>query len=656
QVILSQKLATKLFGDINPVGEPLVLEVDGQSQTYTIAAVAKKLEEKSSIRFDILMRIEEYADYQRTLEIWDDYFMDVFVQLPADVDQATFEKRLKGFTEKYFEEEISQLKESGYVPNPDGSLYRLKLLNIRDLHFSEFLSRFSSISILYPISFILMGIFILIIACGNFINLSLGTSMRRALEVGVRKVLGASRQQIIYQFWSETLMLILLALAFALMTVQWLLPEYNALLKDDIKLFNPYILSALGIVLFIITLGAGAYPAMVISRFQPASILKKQTKVQKPGFIRNLLVIAQFASSIFLIACTFIVLLQLNFMRSQPLGFNKDQVISIPLSAELDGRTVLDRFRSEFEQHSSVLSITGATRNLGLGRNYSNTTSSFGIEQKGKLLQFRWMNVDYDYFSCLDIELLEGRPFNREMATDTAAVIINEGLAALLDEEEIIGSYLETEPRRQIIGIIKNFHMDALNIPIAPAAFGIDKGWPIYYVFAKVRADKSAEMLALFEEKWATIAPGSRYSGSFLDENVARQYEQEEVMSQITVIAAIIAILLSCLGLFAIALLTIIQRTKEIGIRKVLGASISSLVLLLSSSFLRLVAVAALIAIPLAWYGMRIWLQEYHYHIEPHWWVFALAGLMAMLIAFATVSAQGIKAALSNPIEALRTE
>ncbi|MEM6691758.1 MAG: FtsX-like permease family protein, partial [Planctomycetota bacterium] len=288
------------------------------------------------IRFDVLLRIEAYADYQKTLDIWDDYFMDVFVQLPADVDQATFEKRLTGFTEKYFEEEIEQLKESGYVANPDGSFYRLKLLNIHDLHFSDALSRFSSISILYPISFILMGLFILIIACGNFINLSLGTSMRRALEVGVRKVLGASRRQIIYQFWSETLMLILLALAFALMTVQWLLPQYNALLKDDIQLFNPYILGALGVVLFIITLGAGAYPAMVISRFQPASILKKQTKVQKPGFIRNLLVIVQFASSIFLIACTFIVLLQLNFMQSRSLGFNKDQVISIPLGAELD--------------------------------------------------------------------------------------------------------------------------------------------------------------------------------------------------------------------------------------------------------------------------------------------------------------------------------
>ncbi|MGA0559780.1 ABC transporter permease [Larkinella sp. VNQ87] len=664
-IVVSESTAQAVFGSADPVGKTLLLRLEGNWKPFVVSGIIADAPENSSIKYDILARFEAYPEYQINKDRWDNQFHSVYVQLDKKITEATFEQRLRTFVPKYYDGSIRNLKRDGGQPDENGDLISLRLLPMRDLHFDTEVGggNVAAVKKSYPVLLLVVAGFIVLIACINFINLSTARSLTRSREVGMRKVLGALKQQLVFQFWGEAFILCLIALLLGSLLAVLLLEQFNAIFRSKSSLsslFAPGLTVSMVLVFLLITFVAGGYPALFVSRLNTIQILKGKVSLGKTGGVRNTLLIVQFAIATFLIGCTMIAWQQVNFLRNMPLGYNESQVISIPVGSRLDGRQVLNRFRDKLTQQTRVLSVTGAYKNFGRGLDGSSYTSIVGFDHKNRTIRSHWQPVDYDYLKTLDIKLLAGRDFSRLYATDsTTSVIINETMAKELGEKNPVGTLLNVndgEPPLQVIGVVKDYHHESLKKAIQPNTLLISHDWPIGYILVKIAPDNVPATMAILKTAWEEVAPKTEFQGSFLDENTDRQYQSEERMSKMFISAASVAILLSCMGLFAIAVMMMAQRTKEIGVRKALGASVGSIVALLSKDFLKLVLVGIVLATPVAWWMMAQWLEEYAFKITIEWWVFALAGLLAVLIAFATVSFQSIKAALMNPVTSLRSE
>jgi ABC-type antimicrobial peptide transport system permease subunit len=409
----------------------------------------------------------------------------------------------------------------------------------------------------------------------------------------------------------------------------------------------------------VITLLAGGYPAWLMSRLKVVEVLKGKVSFKQSNRLRNSLIVVQFSIATLLIICTIASWQQIDYLRSKPLGYNRTQIISIPVEGEIDPTRVLEIVREKLSSYPSVESITGIYDNLGRGLDGSTRTSKVGFDYKNKGIKSNWMGVSYDFVKTLDLNVVDGRDFSKDLLTDSNAVVINEAMAMQLGEKTAIGAQLpvdENGPPMTVIGVVKNFHFESLHQDIEPLTLVLSKDFPIHYILVKAKANALPQTMDLLKDTWKTILPTAEFKGSFTDENIDRQYRREEKLGQIFVSGGIIAIVLSCMGLLAMVILIVTQRTKEIGIRKVLGASIGSIVSMLSKDFLKLVALSIIIAFPIAWLAMSKWLENYAYRIELAWWVFVIAGLLATIIAFATISIQTIRAAISNPVKSLRSE
>lgn len=669
-VILTEKVATDLFGSEDPIGKSVSLLIADTWQPFIVSGVAANVPDNSSIQFDVLGRFELNPNYQSNKDQWDNQYHSVFLQLDDKVNKAAFEKQLRPFTSKYLAESLRNLKRDGSPADENGDLASFRLLPMRDMHFNAELGGDSvgPIKPIYLYLLLVIGGLILLIACINFINLSTARSLTRSKEVGMRKVLGALKMQLAFQFWGEAIIICLFSLLLGCLMAFALLPEYKKLFNNTLSMDSfkdPMTLLMVFGIFLLVTVLAGGYPALFMARFNTIDVLKGKLSAARgasssAGGLRNTLVVVQFAIATFLIVCTMVVWQQISFLRSMPLGYNQDQVVSIPVSNGVNGREALQLLRDKLAQQPRILSLTGTSRNLGRGTDGSTYTSIIGFDYKNRGMRSHWLRVDYDYIKTLDLKLLRGRDFSRSFGTDTVtAVVINEAMAKQLGEKEPIGTLLnisDGQPPKQVVGVIKDYHFESLKQAISPITFFIDSDWPVNYVFVKIASDNVPATMDLLKKTWAEVAPKAPFLGTFLDENANRQYRSEERMSQIFMSAAVLAIILSCMGLFAIAVMVMTQRTKEIGVRKVLGASVYSIVALLSKDFLKLVLVGIVIASPLAWWGMSQWLQEFAFKIDIEWWVFVLAGLLAVLIAFVTVSFQSIKAALKNPVTSLRSE
>ncbi|GAB3916112.1 ABC transporter permease [Larkinella terrae] len=664
-VVISEHAARSIFGTADPIGKTLLLRQNEAWKPFVVSGVLGDFPENSSIKFDILARFEAYPEYQTSKNSWDSQFHSVYVQLDKKISETAFEQRLRPFVTKHYAKAIQSRKRDGGQPDENGDLISLRLLPLRDLHFDTEVggANDSPVKRSYPILLLVVAGFIVLIACINFINLSTARSMTRSREVGMRKVLGALKQQLVFQFWGEALILCLIALVLGSLLAMTLLDQFNSIFRNRTtlsSLFAPGLMLTMGAVFLLITFVAGGYPALFVSRLNTTQILKGKVSLGKTGTVRNTLLIVQFAIATFLIGCTMIAWRQVTFLRNMPLGYNESQVISIPVGGHYNGRQVLNLLRDKLVQQPKVLSVTGAYKNFGRGRDGSSVTSIVGFDHKNRTVRSHWQPVDYDYLKTLDIKLIAGRDFSRQYATDTTtSVVINETMAKQLGEKNPVGTLLNVndgQPPMQVIGVVKDYHHESLKKTIQPNTLLISHDWPIGYVLVKVAPDNIPATMEVLKKAWEEVAPKSEFQGSFLDENTNRQYQSEERMSKMFISAAGIAILLSCMGLFAIAVMVMAQRTKEIGVRKVLGASVGSIVALLSKDFLQLVLVAIVIATPVAWWMMSQWLEEYAFKISIEWWIFALAGLLAVLIAFATVSFQSIKTALMNPVKSLRSE
>ncbi|MFD2935890.1 ABC transporter permease [Spirosoma flavum] len=660
-IVISENMAKDIFGKENPLGKPLQLRMNDSWKAFTVTGVISDFPSNSTLEYDALIRSENASDYQEFKSRWNHGNHEVYVKLKAGTDPQTLQRRTQAFLDKYLTKSNEEQKEQGYPKNELGFQQSLLLEPMRDVHFDVETMHGQAISKTYIYTLMLIGLFILAIACINFINLTIAQSLKRVKEVGVRKSLGAKRWQLFGQIWGETLMLCLVALLVGLGLAYVVLPTFNRLFQSHLTLDNflkPGALLVTGLGFLLITLVAGGYPSWFVTRFNAVEVLKGTVKMSRPGLLRNSLIVTQFTIACLLIVCTLIVRQQINYLQEKPMGLDKDQVVSIPVGDELNGAVALKTMRDRLSSQPNITAVSGSGVNIGAGLDGSSSRRMFGFLYGKRDILCDWLRVDTDYLKTLGIKLLQGRDFSTNFSTDSSsAVLITQSMAKQLGEVNPIGKFIKPDNKSfQIVGVVSDFNLYSLHQEAKPVALQMQSSSPINYILVRVNPKNLLGAMETIKTAWKTIAPKQEFIGSFLDKNTERWYKKEQRLGTIFSSAAGIAILLSCMGLFSIALLSIQQRTKEIGVRKVLGASVGSIVTLLSKDFLKLVFVAILIATPIGWWAMNKWLADFAYKIDIAWWVFALAGALAISIALLTVSLQSIKAALMNPVKSLRSE
>ncbi|MFD1255369.1 ABC transporter permease [Mucilaginibacter terrae] len=663
-IVITESSAKAIFGNEPALNKTVVLNIGNQEQPYIVSGVVKNIADNSSITFDILLRFEQIPWYQTEKDVWDNRSHSSLVQFKKGYNTGLFTKQLKPFVTKHFAQEIETLKRDGAKADAQGNVFSLAISPFSDNHFTTDLGGVEGnpISKTYPVSLVVIGCFILIIACINFINLSVARGFTRAREVGVRKTLGAGKWQLLSQFWTETIMVCLVSTLLGVVLCTLLISSFKAVFKSKISLgmmLQPAHLFGILAIFLLVTAVAGFYPALMMIRFKTVAVLKGNVTSAKPGKLRNTLLVVQFSLSTLLIICTIITWQQINYLQNKPLGYNKTEVLSLPINRGIIGEKALQLMRNELRSNNEVVAVTGAYMNMGRGNDGSLRTSVLGFGLEGREIRTNIQRVDYDYLKTLDIQLVEGREFDPKFAGDSTGIIINESMARELGGKNLVGTFLpmyDRQPKVQIIGIAKNFNFKSLHEKIDPLTLTMDKSYSINYIFVKAKPNSLVHAYDDIKKSWARQYPNAEFKGSWINENTERQYLNERRLSGIFVSGAVLAIVISCIGLLAISIMIVIQRTKEIGIRKVLGANVSGIIMMLSMDFVKLVLLASVIAFPIAWWLMDNWLQSFAYRVTIQWWVFALSTLLAIVMAFVTISFQSIKAALANPVKSLRSE
>ena len=648
-IVFSESAAKKYFGKEDPIGQTLLLT--GDAFPAKVTGVMKDIPENSQIKADMLLSMTTITQkFAPSIDSqWGSYGARAFLLLKNKTNATALQAKFPAFLEK---RNGTEMKKSQMYPT-------LFLEPLRDVYLRSTRDGHKAGNITNVYIFSIVAIFILLIACINFINLTTARSAERAKEVGIRKVVGALKTQLSKQFIGESIMLCLIAFILTIFFSWLLLPLFNQLAGKTIShsIFeNPGYIAALFLASVGIGFLAGIYPALVLSSFKPVTVLKGKFATGTRGILlRKALVVSQFTISIGLIIATIIVYNQMRFMRNQDLGFSKDQMIVM----DTYGDPAKDAFKQSLTGIPNIKSVATSSSVPGSGNPgaYSEIENTKGDLQVANLdLYF----VDFDYINQFKIKMVAGRGFSRDFATDTTqAMVLNEAAVKMFgytSPQQAIGKRFKQWGREgKIIGVVKDFHFRSLQQPIKPLSMRIEPGG-CNLVSANVSAANLPATLTAIENKWKTLLPNRPFSYFFLDEFFDKQYRSEERFGKLFLNFAVLAIFISCLGLLGLASYSTIQRTKEIGIRKVLGASTSNIVNLLSKDFLKLVAVSALIAFPIAWFSMHKWLEDFAYRIGVSWWVFLAAGILATLIALFTISFQAIRAAVANPVKSLRTE
>lgn len=661
-VVLTEKMARKLFNESNPVGKTLEIKVEDNFEPFVVSAVAKDVPSNSSVRFGILLPFTRFAATQegkRSANHWHRFSMQTFVELRPGSGLDHDNARLAQFYLKYYPDGEKELRAQGRWTKSEPP-WTYGLLPIRALHHDPDLG----VNPAFALILLAIGAVILLIACINFTTLAIGRAAGRAREIGVRKVIGASRGQLSRQFLTEALLLSGISTAAGVGLAVTLLPVFNRLADKNLQFDFAQFPELWGLIpaLALLVGGlAGGYPAFVLSGFSPVKTLRSTLKIGGENWFTRSLVTFQFVLSVGLMACTFIMLRQLDFLRTKNPGFDKENVVVVNAEGATDPAALFNRFRQTLDGRAEVLGISGSDAALGANSGWS--TSSFFYQEKNKQI-FEYY-IDEQYLKVLHLDLLAGRNFDPAVTADSVtSVILNE--SAVRDfgwtNESAIGQvltgYNEQVPSRNpvVIGVVKDYNFRSLRDKVSPMMFTHFKDRTPLQYFVRIAPGDPGPALDHLKSAWANAEPVLPFRYVFLDENLQQFYEPEARLSQIIGLAGGLAILLACLGLFGLTALATVNRIKEIGIRKVLGASLSGVVALLSKDFLKLVLLAILIASPLAWWVMNRWLQDFAYRIDVRWWMFALAGALAVGIAFLTVSFQSLKAALANPVKSLRSE
>jgi ABC-type antimicrobial peptide transport system permease subunit len=634
-IVITERTATKYFGSEDPLGKTLT----ANSRTkLTVTGVIKNVPTNSSLTFDILASVKLFGEEK--LNSWA-LESSSFILLQENASPDTLGEKIAGITMEY-DKRTNKKVITGIQP-----LSRIHLYSLQ-----------GGGNIIYIYIFSTIALFILLIACINFMNLSTARGSTRAKEVGLRKVVGAHRQHVVNQFYGESLLLSCVSLLIALAMVYLLLPEFNNLAQKSMRLELssnlPILLGLLGITLFT-GIVSGSYPALFLSSFRPANVIKgaHSARSSKP-LLRKVLVVTQFSIAIVLIIGTIVTAKQLNYIRNKELGFNRQHVISLPMNPAL--RQSYEAFKNEALNHHSIIHVTSAqNRPTQVGNINPVYWEGRGPEQY-EVINF--ISCDHDYIKTFEMEMAQGRDFSREYPTDEQNYIVNEEVVKLMGFENPVGKLFSIwQNEGTIIGVVKNFHSRPLHNEIAPVVLTLaQNNWGPNYVFLRIGPENISQTLNDLAKTWKKFAPNHPFDFQFLDEAFEELYRTDQRTGTIFKYFAILAILISCLGIFGLAAFTAEQRTKEIGIRKVLGASISGIVSLISKEFVILLTVANVIAWPVAFFLAKRMLNNYAYRTNITLWIFLLAGLLAYTIALLTVSFQAFKAARTDPARALRYE
>ena len=658
-VVITENASKKIFGNSNSVGKTFNLLISGIEKPFTVSAVVGNNPTNSTLDFEIAIRFENNPEYASTIDEWDSQYHSVYAQLQNDVSVAQFEQNTQEFVNLHYKEAIENLKRDGAVANANGKYRELKLLPLKDVRFTSFRKGYAAISRSTPI--IILGIagLILFIACVNFINMSIAKSAQRLKEIGIRKTLGVKKKQLFFQFWGESLFIFLIAITIGIILSVLLLDNFKSIFRTAVTLdivTSPLVIIAFIAIILLITLIVGGYPAILLSRIGTIQSLKGKLDTSGKNRVRDVLMIVQFGIAILLITATLILRSQIEYMRNKDLGFNKEQVVSIPLNGKKNSYSALQLLKQELNGNPDILGVSGSDNNLGRGKDGSQSFSMMGFDYKGRTVSTNFLVVDYEYIPTLDVEMVMGRNFNSP--ADSLGVIINEAMAKELGEEDPLTAQLEINDGvyYPVLGVVKDYHFQELDRAINPLTYYMSKDWDLTYAYVKVASSNMANSFDAIEDAWHKIEPNAEFLGSFLDENIDRTFQREKSMATLITSGSVIAIVLSCIGLFAMSMLIVSQRTKEIGIRKVVGASVFSVTYILTKDFLKLVLVAFIIASPIAWWVMNEWLQNYAFRIDLSVWFFIISGFLALIIALATIGTRTIKAARQNPVKSLRTE
>jgi putative ABC transport system permease protein len=662
-VVLSEDAAKKIFGNEDPIGKTIKASAGEKLQAYTVSAVIRNIQ-NSTIRFDVLTRIENRSNYSQDINNWDNHSHVVYVELKDGFTREQVEKQLKEIDKKYLQHVFRDLVKKGAKPDKSGAVLATRLLPLREVHFSTRVNGHKAVSTLMLMTVLTIGLFIILIACFNFVNINLATAFTRSKEIGVRKCLGAPKGQLFAQLWSESFLVCSIAFLLSLFLVNIFLHSINGIepIRDSLLplLLQPGFVGLALTLLLAVSLIAGGYPSWLMAGFKVVETLKGKLNLKRKSILRSSLIVMQFVIACIMISCTFIIYRQFRYLQDADLGIDKDYLISVPLLNTDKGWETIEKLRTRLSANPDILSVTGSNINLGKGLDRRTVQIGISLEHKGRSISTNLASIDYDYAKTLGVKIIAGRDFDRSFGTDTGNnVLVSERFARQFKEKELVGQTVgrdSTWAGWHIIGIFQDFHLYSLEEELQPLTLTLHPHDPLCYCFIKVAPHNLMGAMATIKKEMALLEPGAEFNGSFVDENVRNWYEVERSMSLLFSIAAIVAIILSCTGLLAMVLLIIQQRVKEIGIRKVLGASVQTISLLISRDFLRMICLAVLIAIPIAWLVMSKWLQGFPYRIEIKWWMFALVALSAFVVALGTISINTIRAAMQNPVKSLRSE
>jgi predicted permease len=641
-IILTEEMARKYFGDQDPLGK--VLNADSRFD-FKVTGIMQDMPRNSHIRFDFLVPFVFGRKINLSVDRWNNSRFTTYVQLQGGLSAGDVLPKIA----RYLDDKPTIEKDAALNLQP---LTRIHLYSHYDFDFA-------SGDVTYVTIFSLVAFFILLIACINFMNLTTARSANRAREVGMRKVAGAYRSDLIRQFFGESLLLACVAFLWALGLVWLLLDPFNNLAAKELNLgFSSGAWLWLGLLGIALVTGfiSGTYPALFLSGFQPVRVLRGSVPSgARSSAFRKVLVVFQFSLTILLLVCTLVVYLQLDFMRNKKLGYDKEHLVYLGMRGQM--REQFDAVKQELLSHPGILAVTASANVPTYGYSFSNSLWRWEGQDPDEEILMRASFVDEDFFKTMGIELLAGRELSREFSTDEdTAVAVNEAAARAMRMTDPVGRRLTINNSNLTIqGMVKDYHFRSLRQEIAPLIL-IYSPPSSRVLFVRLRGEDMPRSLAHVEEVWNTFAPGFDFRYRFMDEALDLLYRAEQRTGILFRIFTLLAVTISCLGLFGLASYMAEQRTKEIGIRKVLGATVSHIVFLLSRDFSKWVIVANLIAWPVAYYAMRQWLQGFAYRIPLPWWVFGVSAFLALAIALLTVSFQTFRAAVSNPVDALKYE
>jgi putative ABC transport system permease protein len=643
-IVLTERMARKYFGDEDPLGKVIRIG-DESAQYYEISGILKDIPPNSQLQFDFLI---SFANQRGNIG-WTQWNYTTYVQLRPPASAGELERKLPDLVGKYMGAQARAR-----------SMLRLQPLTRVHLHSNlrGDLPTNRDLSHLYL--FTAIALLILLLACVNFINLVTARSAIREKEVGLRKVVGANRRQLVFQFLGEALLLSFLAFLLSLPLAQLLLPAFNGLSGKAMTfglLMDIRFIAVLAGMMLLVGALSGGYPAFVISRFRPAAILRKGAgdgSAVHPSVLRKILVVAQFVVSAVFLVSTLVMQRQMDYIKRKNLGYDKEHLVVLPIYYR-DVRPKVELLKAEIAKGPLIIGAT-LTSYLPSKPNYHQNAWWEGLPENGQNVYFNWIPVDEDFIKTLGLKLTAGRDFSRDIPTDqSGAYILNEAARRMIGWDNPIGKSFKIVGRGTVIGVIEDFHYQSLHQQIEPLALAIYRN-ACTYLLVRIRALEIPQSLRFLKEKWQEIYPAAPFEYSFFDEDFARVYRNETRLTTTFNYVSGLAMLIACLGLFGLASFTTLRRAKEIGIRKVLGASVQGITLLLSKEFIGLVLLANLIAWPIVYFSLNAWLRKFAYRTNMGIWIFAAAGLLSLAIALLAVSYQSIKAALTNPGDSLKYE